>query len=167
MSSLGTFWGIVLGRRESIGGTVYGTIIVMATIAAGAHSRTSASELATVVGVSVIVLWIAHVYANGLAESLQRGRRLDVAETLAVARHELAMPLAAVAPLASLVLGALGVLEEVTAVRLALAFGVVTLGFQGARYAALEQLRPLGAVFSIALNVLLGLIIVVLEAAVH
>ena len=167
MSSLGTFWGIMLGRRRSIGGTVYGTIVVMATIAAGAHGGTSAWELATVVGVSVIVLWIAHVYANGLAESLQRGRRLDVAETLEVARHELAMPLAAVAPVTSLVLAALGLLGEVTGVRLALAFGVLTLGFQGARYAALEELRPLGAVFSVALNVLLGLTIVVLEAAIH
>jgi hypothetical protein len=167
MSSLGTFWGIVLGRRESIGGTVYGTIIVMATIAAGAHGGTTVSQLATVVGVSVIVLWIAHVYANGLAESLQRGRRLDTAETLEVARHELAIPLAAVAPMTALVLGALDVFEEVNAVRLALAFGVVTLGFQGARYAALEELRPFGAVFSITLNVTLGLVIVVLEAAVH
>jgi hypothetical protein len=167
MSMLRALWSIVLGRRESIGGTVYGTIIVMATIAAGAHTGTSSSALATVVGVSVIVLWIAHVYSNGLAESLQRGRRLDAAEILEIARHELAMPLAAVAPVASLVLAALGVVSDVTGVRLALGFGVVTLAFQGLRYAALEDLRPLGAVFSVGLNVLLGLTIVVLEAAIH
>jgi len=167
MHSLGAFWGIILGRRESIGGTVYGTIIVMATIAAGAHGGSGTSDLAAVVGVSVIVLWFAHIYSNGLEESLQLGRRLDTAEIREVARHEFAMPLAAVAPLASLVLAAAGVVSEVTGVRLALGFGVATLAFQGLRYAALEHMRPLGAVFSIALNVLLGLTIVLLEAAIH
>jgi hypothetical protein len=167
MHSLGTFWGIILGRRESIGGTVYGTIIVMATIAAGAHGGSGTWDLAVVVAVSVLVLWIAHVYSNGLAESLQRGRRLDTDELLEVARHEFAMPLAGVAPIAALVLAAAGVLGDVTGVRLALGFGVATLAFQGLRYAALEHMRPLGAVLSIAFNVMLGLTIVVLEAAIH
>ena len=84
---------------------------------------------------TVLVLWIAHVYAHTLAESLERGRRLDRAELVSVARRELAIPAAAVAPVAALVLAALGVLGEQTAVWLALGIGVVTLSVQGARYA--------------------------------
>lgn len=159
---------IVLGTRESVGGTVYGTIIVMATIAAGSHAESSGpSELAVVVAVTAAVLWIAHVYASTLEESVQRGRRLDVAEFLHVARHELAIPLAAVAPIACLVLASFDAVGEVTAIRLALGFGVLTLAVQGARYAVLEHLHPLATLASISLNVMLGLAIVALEVAIH
>ena len=113
----------------------------------------------------MIVLWIAHVYSHVLAESLERGRRLDVAEFADVARRELAMPAAALAPVGTLVLAAFGVLGEQSAVRLALGFGVATLAVQGFRYAALERLGRWGTVVSVALNVCLGLVIVALEAS--
>ena len=114
--------------------------------------------------VTALVLWIAHVYAHTLAESLERGRRLDLAEFTEVARRELAMPYAAVAPVGTLVLAAVGVLEPQTAVWVALGFGVVTLAVQGVRYAALERLGRTGTAISVALNVALGLVIVGLEA---
>ena len=63
---------------------------------------------------------MAHVYAHGLGESLQAGRRLNAAEFGSIARRELAIPLAAVAPTAVLVLGAVGLLNGRTAVLLAL-----------------------------------------------
>ena len=50
------------------------------------------------------------------------------------------------------------------AVWLALGIGVVTLGVQGARYAAVEQLGRGATRVAIALNVFLGLVIVALEA---
>ena len=68
-----------------IAGTVYGTIVVMATVAAGGKGRVDAWQLAAFVVATVVVLWLAHVYAHGLAESIERGRRLDGAE-LAVGR---------------------------------------------------------------------------------
>ena len=155
---------LFLGPRGGIAGTLYGTIVVMATVAAGSSgNETNAWRLATVVAVTVLVLWIAHVYAHAIAESLELGRRLDRAEFAAVARREWAIPAAAVAPVGALVLAALGVLGEHTGVRLALGFGVVTLAAQGARYATLEQLSRSGKLASIALNVLLGLVIVTLE----
>jgi hypothetical protein len=155
---------ILFGGGRSVAGTVYGTIIVMATIAAGSRgSETDATKLALIVGVTVVVLWIAHVYSRVLGESLKRGRRLDVQEFTDVARHEWAMPLAAVMPIAALVAGALGIFGEQTAIRVALGFGVATLAFQGARYAALERLSRPGMLASISLNVLLGLVIVALE----
>ncbi len=137
----------------------------MATVTAGSNGeQTEAWRLAVVVGVTVLVLWIAHVYAHALAESLERRRRLDRAELGSVARRELAIPAAAVAPVAALVLAALGVLGEQTAVWLALVIGVVTLGVQGGRYATVEQLDRTGTLAAIALNLFLGLVIVGLKA---
>ena len=156
---------LVFGSAGGIAGTVYGTIVVMATVTAGSNGeQTDAWRLAVVVGVTVLVLWIAHVYAHGIAESLERRRRLDRAELRDVARRELAIPAAAVAPLAALVLGGVGVLDEQTAVWLALGIGVVTLAVQGRRYAAVEQLDRTGTLTAVALNVLLGLVIVGLKA---
>ncbi len=157
--------GVIFGAAGKIAGTVYGTIVVMATVTAGSiGGPADAWRLAVVVTVTVLVLWIAHVYSHALAESIERSRRLDRAEFGDVARRELAIPLAAVAPVGALVLGALGVLGEQTAVWLALAFGVVTLGVQGARYATIEQLGRTGTLAVIALNLLLGLVVVGLKA---
>ena len=158
---------LLLGSAGGIAGTVYGTIVVMATVAAGSRgAETDAARLALVVSVTVLVLWVAHVYAHGLAESLERGRRLDRAELASVAGRELSIPLAAVAPIAALLLAALGVLREQRAVWLALALGVATLAVQGARYATVERLGRARTLAAIAVNVLLGLVLVGLEAAV-
>ncbi len=115
-------------------------------------------------GGTALVLWTAHVYSHGLAESLERGRRLDGAELRSVARRELSIAAAAVAPVTALVLGGVGVLDERTAVWLALGIGVATLGVQGARYATVERLDRTATLAAIAINVLLGLVIVGLEA---
>ena len=62
---------IRVSRR--IAGTVYGTIVVMATVTAGSEGeQTDAWRLAVVVAVTVMVLWVAHVYAHALAESLEQ-----------------------------------------------------------------------------------------------
>ena len=156
---------LVLGSPGRIAGTVYGTIVVMATVTAGAHGKqTDAGRLAVVVGVTALVFWAAHVYSDALAESLERGRRLDRAELVDVTRRELSIPAAAVAPVAALVLGGVGVLAAQTALWLALGIGVATLGVQGARYAALERLGRTGTVAVVAVNLSLGLVIVGLKA---
>jgi hypothetical protein len=158
---------LLFGSPGGIAGTIYGTIVVMATVTAGSHGEdTDAWRLAVVVAVTVLVLWVAHLYSHAIGESLERARRLGPAELGAVARRELAIPAAAVAPVAALVLAALGVLSEQTAVWLALGFGVATLAVQAARYAAVERLGPRGTLLAIALNVLLGLVIVGLEASI-
>jgi hypothetical protein len=158
---------LLYGYHLGLAGTVYGTIVVMATITAGSHGpETVAWELAVAVAVTVLVFWIAHVYAHTLAESLERGRRLDTAEFTSIAKRELAMPLAAVAPVAVLVLAAVGLLKVQTATWLAMGVGIATLAAQGARYAAFESLSRPASIVAIALNVALGLVIVGLKALV-
>jgi hypothetical protein len=159
---------LFFGYHPAVAGTVYGTIVAMATVTAGAHGEdTEAWALAVAVGVTVLVFWIAHVYAHTLAESLERGRRLDTAEFRAIARRELAMPLAAVGPVTVLVLSAFGMLEVQTAIWLALGFGIAMLAAQGARYAALEHMGRAASFVSVALNVALGLVIVGLKVLIH
>ena len=103
----------VAGSSETIAGTVYGTIIVMATLVAGAPAfRDDLWHLLAIVVVTTLVFWAAHIYAHGLAESLQLGRRLNGSELAQIAHRERAMGLAVVLPAAALVIGALGVIER-------------------------------------------------------
>jgi hypothetical protein len=158
---------LLFGSVGGIAGTIYGTILVMATVAAGSHGEDAdAWRLAVIVGVTVLVFSVAHVYAHAVAESLERRRRLERAELMSLVRRELAIPAAAVAPIAALVLAALGLLAEETAVWLALGIGVATLCVEGARYATVEQFGRAGTIAAIALNLFLGLVIVGLKAVV-
>src|SRR5215211_7048736 len=117
MSRTQTLTRLVFGSRRTIAGTVYGTIVVLATLSAGGKAyEHDLWHLAAIVITTVLVFWIAHVYAHGLGESLQVGRRLHAAEFGAVAGRELAIPLAAVAPTTMLALGAVGVFRGSTAV---------------------------------------------------
>jgi hypothetical protein len=167
MRGRNAFRRLLFGSGKGIAGTVYGTIVVMATITAGSKGgHVDMGRLAVVVGVTVLVFWVAHVYSDTLAESLERGRTLDSAEFRAVARREFAMPAAAVAPIAALVLGALDVLGEATAALIALGLGVATLAVVGVRYAMLERLGPGRTVVTVAINMTLGLAIVALKALV-
>ena len=155
---------LVFGSRATIAGTVYGTIVVLAVLAAGGKAyEHDLWRLVAIAVTTVLVLWLAHVYAHGLGESLRAGRRLDAAELGAIARRELAIPLAAVAPTAVLLLGVVGLLAAPTAFWLAFGLGVATLGVQGLRYARVDRLGAKGTAAAVALNVALGLVLVVLE----
>ena len=155
------------GSRATIAGTVYGTVVVLAVLAAGGRAfEHDLWRLVAIVVTTVVVLWMAHVYAHALGESVLVGRRLDVAELGAIARRELAVALAAVVPTAVLVLGALGLLAGRTAVWFAFATGLATLAVQGLRYARVEQLGRTGTVAAVAINLALGLTLVLLEVIV-
>jgi hypothetical protein len=159
------FKGVALGARERIAGSVYGTIVVLAVLADGASAyehdlwRLDALVLAT-----VLILWIAHAY--GLGESLRLGRRLTRAELSTIIRHELAIPLAAVLPLAAISLGALRAFDDTRAFWAAFGLGVATLAIQGVRFARLERLSLIGTLASVAINLSLVLMIVALKVLV-
>jgi hypothetical protein len=155
---------MILGDRQMISGTVYGTIIVMSVLAAGAKPfEHQLWRLVAVAAVSVVVLWLAHVYSHGLAESLQLGRRITVTEPSSIARHEYSIVTAAILPVAAVGLGAAEVLAERTAVKLALWLGVVALTAQGIRYARLERLSRSATFMTVSLNLAIGLGLVALE----
>jgi hypothetical protein len=157
---------LLAGSYGGIAGAVYGTIMVMATLVAGSTATPDAWKLATIVATTVLVLWAAHVYAHGLGESIDRGRRLDGLELLSIAHRELSIPLAAAGPVVALLLGAAGLLRETRAVWLAMGIAVATLAFQGVRYARVENLGRMGTFVAVALNLALGLLLVALKAVV-
>lgn len=162
-----TLMRLVVGSPTTIAGAVYGTIVVLAAVTAGGKAfQHELWRLVAIVVTTVVVLWLAHVYAHGLAESIQMRRRLDAAELGGIARRELAIPLAAVAPTAVLVLGAVDLIEGRTAVWLAIAAGVLTLALQGLRYARVERLGAAGTLLSVSANLVLGLVIVAMKVLV-
>jgi hypothetical protein len=155
---------LFLGHPETIAGTVYGTIIVMSVIAAGSHAyEHHLWRLAALAGGTAVVLWLAHVYSHALGESLSLGRRITVDEVASIARREFAVIAAAIIPLVAIGLGAVDVLEDRTAVQLALWLGVVVLAAQGIRYARLEHLSRGATLVTISLNLAIGLALVALE----
>ena len=157
---------LVLGSSSTISGTVYGTIVVMAALTAGGPSfEHEPWRLLIVVVVTAVIFWFAHVYADGLGESIALGRRLDVPELAAIARREMSILLAVVLPALSLLLGALGVLGDATAVWLSVGICVATLAAQGFRYAQLERLGRAATAWTIAVNLALGLAIVAVKVA--
>jgi hypothetical protein len=156
---------VVLGERQTIAGTVYGTIIVLAVLAAaGSAYKNHLWQLDAIVCISALVLWIAHIYSHGLGESLALERRLGVDELRSIARREYSIILAAILPTIAVTLGAIGVLKPHVAVRSAFVVGIITISAQGIRYARLEDLSRFGTIVTVSANLALALAIVAMEA---
>jgi hypothetical protein len=156
---------LLFGRPDTIAGTVYGTIVVMAALAAGAYEEPNAGDLAVIVATTVIVFWIAHVYSHAIAETIALNRRLDRAEVASIVRREFAIPLAGVAPITALLLGAVGVFKDSTAAWIAVLLGLAALVVQGVRYAGVEHMSRLATMVSVGVNLALGLAIIALKAS--
>ena len=157
---------LLYGSRDRIAGTIYGTIVVMAVLAAGSDSDTiDAWELDVLLVGTVVILWFAHVYAHALADSVTTGKRLSRETVSGVAGREVSIVLSAALPAAVLLLGVLGVMSDGDAVSLALFLGTVTLAVQGVRYARAAALSRSAAVAVVALNLALGLLIVGMKSA--
>jgi hypothetical protein len=157
---------LLAGGDHGIGGTVYGTVLALAVLAGGASGHADPWKLFGVVAATALVIWVAHVYAHTLGESIERGRRLTLAEFSSVAGHELPIILAAVPPAVVLLLGAIGVMREASAVWVAFGVGLAALAVQGTRYARVERLGRLGTIAVVGLNLALGGIVVALKVAV-
>jgi hypothetical protein len=158
---------VVFGTGETIAGTVYGTIVVLAALIAGAaNTQGRMWHLAASVATTPVVLWLAHVYAHALAASVREKRPMRAHWLVDVGRRELSILLAAVAPTVAVVLGALDVVGDSTAVWLAVWLCVATLAVQGFRYARVEQLGGPATLGVIGTNLALGLLIVALKVAV-
>ena len=130
---------VAFGSSRRIAGTVYGTVIVMSTIVAGSADHTG-WDLTTLVASTALVIWIAHVYAHELGESIERHHRLDWRGLRGIATRQLPILAAALVPTVMLSLGAAGILHENRAIWAAIGVGLATLGIQGARYARVERL---------------------------
>lgn len=157
---------VLFGVGSGIASTVYGTVVIMAALTAAYATEKHPWKLAIIVVSTAAVLWIAHLYAHGLSESIVEKRHLRRDEVAVIVRREIGILLAALIPTMMLLVGALGILAETTAVWLALGVGLVTLAAEGVRFARLERLGIPGTLVAMAVNVALGLLVVALKVAV-
>jgi hypothetical protein len=151
-------------QGERLGGYIYGTIVVLATIAAGAQAyKHGAGHIAVLVLVTSVVFWLAHVYADALADSIRKGEHLNWKEVAEIAGRESSIIEAAIAPVVLLALGGLGVLSVHTAVWLAFAAGVFVLVAEGLAFARAEKLGVLGTAAIVTADLVMGLLLVALK----
>jgi hypothetical protein len=156
---------LVFGVGSGIAGTVYGTVVVMATLTAAYATEKDPWKLAVLVACTAFVLWVAHLYAHALAESITNKRRLRRGDVTSIARRELGILLAGVPPVVALILGAVGVLSWSTSVWVALGVGLATLAVEGFRYARIEHLGHAATLGAVGANLALGLLVVALKVA--
>jgi hypothetical protein len=152
---------------ERLGGFIYGTILVLAVISAGAKAYPrEAAEIAALVATTSIVFWLAHVYARAVAESIAHDRRISLAELGHLARREGTMVAAAVPSTAALLLGAFGFISTKAAVWTAFGLGLGLLVVEGFIFARVERLGRLGTFAIVATNLVLGTALVGLKVIV-
>jgi hypothetical protein len=146
-------------------GAIYGTIVATALIAATAAHEDDPGRIAIGVIVTLLVFWIAHVYANVIEYGLRHaGRRANLR---AIMTDELAMVEAPALSIVLLLLGAIGLLSHGLAVNLALANGVAQLLFWGIAVARRAG-RPWPLALLVgAVDAAFGVLIVVLKALLH
>src|SRR3954451_9143733 len=86
---------VLLGARRGIASTVYGSVLVMATLTAAYASEHDPWRLAVIVATTACVLWIAHLYSHALSESIAHDHRLTRGDVTGIAQRELGILLAA------------------------------------------------------------------------
>jgi hypothetical protein len=154
-------------KGERLGGFIYGTIVVLSVIVAGARAYPhDAAHIAGLVIATTVAFWLAHVYAHALAHSVARDQHLSGAELLYIARREASIMEAAVPPVVALLLGAFGLISTHFAVWAAFVLGLVVLAAQGVTVARVERLGLLGTLAIVAGNVSLGVLLVGLKLVV-
>jgi hypothetical protein len=151
-----------MGMR--LGGFIYGTIVVLAVIVAGAKAYPqSAGHIVVLVVVTSLVLWLAHVYAHGLAQTVANHEHLSFSALRHIAGRERSIAEAALPPVGALLLGAFGLVSTAAAVWAALVLGLVVLAVQGFAVARIERLGWLGTLAVVVTNLGLGLLMIGLK----
>eukprot|EP00611_Tribonema_gayanum_P031044 TRINITY_DN8820_c0_g2_i1.p2 TRINITY_DN8820_c0_g2~~TRINITY_DN8820_c0_g2_i1.p2 ORF type:complete len:177 (-),score=37.86 TRINITY_DN8820_c0_g2_i1:119-649(-) len=148
---------------------IYGVLVVSAMIIVTGRKSETSWELFVTVLSTILVFWVAHVFAVvvsnlGLAIG---GDKTFGALLLYGIRHSSGLLLGALIPLAIILLGALGVLADETAMWTALGVDIVILGLIG--YVAVARMTPSPWARAIGTLVtsLLGVVIVALKAFFH
>jgi hypothetical protein len=150
--------------KANVAAAVYGQILVTSIVATLSEDHgISAGGLLFWVVVTMLVFWVAHVYAEGVAWRLSRDRDLGVSELRELAVDELPELLAALPAAGALFLGWVGVLSREGAVDLAIGFGVALMAGWGFMIARRSGLSPLATVGAVTINGAFGLAIVGLK----
>ena len=158
---------VLFGAGDGIASTIYGTIVAMATLSVAYSTQKDLLGLAAIVASTALVLWVAHLYSHAISERIAHGRRLTFPEIRSIARRELGILLAAVLPVAVLLVGTLELVKDSTAVWIAMGVGLATLAAEALRYARLERLGPGPTIVALVLNLALGSLVVLLKIGIE
>jgi hypothetical protein len=149
-------------RGDNLAGGIYGTILVTSIIAAADASQAIWLSLG-IVEVTMIVFWLAHVYAGALAWSIDGNETFSRHEVRRVAGREWPLLQAAIVPSLALLAGGIGLIGSLAAYRIAIGYGVAALIWWGLLFARKEGLGRGATIAVVLVNASFGLIIVVLK----
>jgi hypothetical protein len=154
-----------VGRRSN---SIYGTVLTIALIAAySADEDLDPLVIAAALAVTLVVFWLAHVQAQLLALRYAVGHALERAEVRGQFWHSWPLVQAGLPPLLALLLGVTGLVSDDTSIDLALGIGVAELAAWGVAIGRREGLGALRTLGVTAVNVSLGLAVVILKLIVH
>jgi hypothetical protein len=149
-------------RGDNLAGGIYGTILVTSVIAAS-DGRDEIWLSIGVLEVTMVVFWLAHVYAEALARSLDSSDPFSFTGLRATAAKQWPLLQAAVVPSIALLAGALGLIAVRAAYWIAIGYGVAALVWWGLVFARKERLSRGATVAVVLVNASFGLCIVALK----
>lgn len=156
------------GTPAAIYGTVvYSSLIAAASVESAGHQ--SAIKILLFALITVVVFWLAHIFADALAYHGDRDRRhVTLKDSLGHAVFESGGMLeAAVVPSIPLVLSGFGLMPVQVAIVTALWLAVGMLALLGYLAFAVRDHRIWARIVGSAVTALFGVSVVVLEAALH
>jgi hypothetical protein len=147
---------------------VYGLILVSGMIVvSGTVVGTSVNALVTV-AITVVVFYLAHVYAGTLGRLAMTDGRAGLGASLrAAARHSLGLLVASVPPLLILLLGATDLIDDSNAIWTALILDTVILGVLGWLAVSRWTTHWLPRLLSALVTAAFGAVLVALKAVIH
>jgi len=149
---------------DRVAGFTYGTLVTLSMVIAGAKLYPDGpGQIAAFVVLTTVALWLAHVYARTIGQSVSHERRLQLAGLRHIARREGAIVEAALPPVVPLLLAAVGLISTQLALWVAFALGLVVLAVQGVQFARAERLGLLRTCVAVTVNVGAGLVLVCMK----
>jgi hypothetical protein len=147
---------------------IYGQILVTSMVGAlSEDSDIDAEYILVSVGATMLVFWLAHVYAETMSRGLEAGRHVGWAEFRALAVDEWPLVQATFPTAIVLALGALGAVSTETAVDVAITVGVVQLFAWGLAIGRASHSSWVAALVGAVISAGFGLVVVGLNAIVH
>jgi hypothetical protein len=154
-------------RGHRYAGAIYGTILAMSVVAAGANGQSRDLRLAFAVVATSIVFWLAHVYAEALGRQIAQNRPYRLADRAAIAREEWPMAQASLPFAACLLLGGFGIVSGYKAEILAMIVGILALGVWGYAAARAEHASGMRQAITVLTTASFGVALFLLKLVVQ